>query len=386
MAWMPENTEVPGTHPPYVVLIDETDVEQGLKEFKALGLDGDAVSSDNFPLPKARKQLEQAGDDIHNGRGFAVIRGVSTAKYTVEDNVTIFLGIASYIGSQRGVQDRRGNMLTHVTDSKAWSSPHELRHGIHTNTGLAWHTDMGADILALHVRALAQKGGATFVASSWTIYRELMMSHPEILTVLSKAEWPIQISGNPPRHILAPLLQVFEDKIYISVDPGRLGVHPVTARSGLGLSIPDLTPLQHEALAVLSRLASKFRLCLDIIPGDMVFINNWSILHARDSYIDPEDGPRRHIVRLWCRNPTLGWDIPDSMRVPWEAAFGPGGNGHPPVIPGPKGDLRGGVEKKYQVVPTLEYKAPKFTAGSAAFILEDSDDVNGDGEDTAAGA
>ena len=53
------------------------------------------------------------------------------------------------------------------------------------------------------------------------------------------------------------------------------------------------------------------------------------------------------------------------MLVPWEAAFGPDGNGFP--------DL----ERSYAILPTLEYKPPKYTAGSAAFVLEDSENVNG---------
>lgn len=61
----------------------------------------------------------------------------------------------------------------------------------------------------------------------------------------------------------------------------------------------------------------------------MVFINNLALLHARDPYVDPEQGPGRHLVRLWLRNPALAWDIPPAMRVPWEAAFGPDGHGFP---------------------------------------------------------
>jgi hypothetical protein len=53
---------------------------------------------------------------------------------------------------------------------------------------------MGADILALHARALAETGGNTFVASSWTIYKELAASYPAALETLRHANWPIQVS------------------------------------------------------------------------------------------------------------------------------------------------------------------------------------------------
>lgn len=166
----------------------------------------------------------------------------------------------------------------------------------------------------------------------------------------------------------------------ISVDPGRLGLHPATAKNGMGAPVPELTRPQLDALEVLASLASKNRLRLDTRPGDMVFISNWALLHARDAYIDPNEGQRRHMVRLWLRNSQLAWDVPESMRVPWEAAFGPKGDGNPVSAAG----SRVAIEKKYPVVPALEYKPPKYTAGSAAFILEDSDCVNGiAGEETA---
>ncbi|KAK3328037.1 hypothetical protein B0T19DRAFT_449806 [Cercophora scortea] len=372
-AWVPEafiNTGNSTASPSYVVHIDEREVDEALETWKGLGLDVDALIRDNFPLPTIQAQLDEACGDIHQDRGFAIVRGLDPKKYTDEENVVLFLGIASHFGDMRGVQDKNGSMLTHITDSKDWSAPPELRHGIHTNTGLAWHTDMGIDILSLHVRSLAEKGGHTFVASSWTIYKDLVMSFPDVLEALQTPNWSIQISGNPPRYILAPLLQVFGHQIYISFDPGRLGVHPVTAKSDLASTVPSLTPRQYEALEVLSRLATKHRLALDTRPGDMVFINNWATVHARDSYIDPDNGTRRHLVRLWQRNSKLGWAIPESMRVPWETAF----KAH-------DDSLSAACERKYPVVPAREYKIPRYTAGSAAFMLEDGDDVNGGGAD-----
>jgi hypothetical protein len=55
---------------------------------------------------------------------------------------------------------------------------------------------MGTDVLALHVRSLAEAGGNTYVASSWTIYKELAASYPEVLEALCHANWPIQVSVN----------------------------------------------------------------------------------------------------------------------------------------------------------------------------------------------
>ncbi|KAK4100171.1 Clavaminate synthase-like protein [Parathielavia hyrcaniae] len=364
MAWTPDGLNQP------VVDVDEqgvAEVEEALEYFKKRGLGIDDVTREAFPLPTIQAQLVRATLDVHQRCGFAIVRGLDPRKYTAEDNVIIFLGVASYIGEQRGVQDKKGSMLTHVTDCKVWTTPPEMRHGIHTTSGLAWHCDMGTDLLALHIRSLAAAGGSTFVASSWTIYKELVVAYPEVLKALVEPSWPIQVSGDPPRYILAPLLHISRDKIVISIDPGRLGLHPATAKTGRESPVPSLTSLQLEALQVLSNLASKHRHRLDTTEGDMVFINNLALLHARDSYVDSKDGPGRHFVRLWHRNPELAWNIPQSMLVPWEAAFGPGGDGSPVL------------KRQYPDMPTLEYKPPKYTAGSAAFILDDHEDVNGEG-------
>jgi hypothetical protein len=56
---------------------------------------------------------------------------------------------------------------------------------------------MGADVLALHVRSLAEAGGNTFVASSWTIYKELLASYPGVLNAQCEPSWPIQVLVNP---------------------------------------------------------------------------------------------------------------------------------------------------------------------------------------------
>lgn len=164
-----------------------------------------------------------------------------------------------------------------------------------------------------------------------------------------------------------PLATVYQDKLFFAVDPGRLGIHPVTAATNGDSGVPELSPEQRNALDVLFTLASKYRLCLDIKPGDIVFLNNWALLHARDAYAD-SDSQRRHLVRLWLRNSgSLGWPVPESMKTPWEAAFGQG-DGNPT-----KGQK---MAKHYPVVPAIHYTAPRYTAGSAAFILEDSENTN----------
>jgi hypothetical protein len=77
----------------------------------ALDQDGHLVGPPNFPLPTLGTELKALSDDVHNGRGFCVIRGIDPSSYSVEDLTLVYLGIGSYIAEQRGRQDKRGNML-----------------------------------------------------------------------------------------------------------------------------------------------------------------------------------------------------------------------------------------------------------------------------------
>ena len=175
---------------------------------------------------------------------------------------------------------------------------------------------------------------------------------------------------------MAPLLAFEDKKLLLSFDPSRLGAHPAmkTSRSSHGVQVPDLTDIQLEALRVVSAVAEKNSVQLETNPGDLVFVNNWAILHSRSAYEDADtitgtnNATRRHLLRLWLRNAELGWKIPESMRAPWETAFGYTDEGYM------SGDHKHIVAQfKYAVVPKVNYKPARYTTGSAAFAIIDSD-------------
>ncbi|KAI1125825.1 Clavaminate synthase-like protein [Nemania abortiva] len=342
---------------------DVMEVNRAIDHFLGLGLDGSEVTCENFLLPDLGPRLKDCAADIHAGSGLCIIRGLTPTAYSAEVNAIIFLGLASYVGGERGVQTSKGAMLTHVYESSTWTVPRERRHGIHTNSSLPFHNDMGCEILAMHIRSCAAQGGGTYVASAATVYNAMMKANPWAVHTLAKHNWPVQVSrrGASP-FILAPLLGFQSGNLIISVDPNRIGPRPGVADG----RIPALLPAQKEALELLQRTATAQQVLLPTRRGDMVFINNWSVLHARDSYQD-DDTASRHIVRLWLRNSELGWVIPESMKTPWEASFGL--------------KAKKIINRQYAVEPMPEYMEPKFTNGSAAFIIEESDEDEKDIEE-----
>lgn len=52
---------------------------------------------------------------------------------------------------------------------------------------------MGCDILALQVRHSAQRGGFTYLSSSWTAFNQLLTEEPEVAKTLLAPNWPVQM-------------------------------------------------------------------------------------------------------------------------------------------------------------------------------------------------
>jgi len=64
------------------------------------------------------------------------------------------------------------------------------------------------------------------------------------------------------------------------------------------------------------------------------------------------------MVRLWLRNSRLGWKVPRTMATPWLSAY----------------ETPATVDRVYPIEPMPEYQIPRYSAGSAAFVIESEDE------------
>ena len=77
--------------------------------------------------------------------------------------------------------------------------------------------------------------------------------------------------------------------------------------------IPPLSSIQLEAAEVLEQTCQRLSLHMILEVGDIQFLSNEHILHARTEYKDhPPPAPRRHLMRLWLATPQSegGWRLP----------------------------------------------------------------------------
>ena len=68
-----------------------------------------------------------------------------------------------------------------------------------------------------------------------------------------------------------------------------------------------LTTFERAALDHLDEQTRRadLRLDMDLEPGDIQLINNYTILHSRTGFVDgPEPHQKRHMLRLWLKFPT----------------------------------------------------------------------------------
>jgi hypothetical protein len=88
---------------------------------------------------------------------------------------------------------------------------------------------------------------------------------------------------------------------------------------------PELGPLpshHEEALNVVGQIAERLCLRFEFKTGDIQFVNNLSILHAREEFKRAEVADsRRHLLRLVQRDDELGWKLPYEMSEAMDKMF-----------------------------------------------------------------
>lgn len=276
--------------------------------FKELGLDGSHVNVDTFKLPTLGPRLVELSLEVHNGRGFAVIRGINPGDYSVEDLTLAYMGVSSYVADKRGCQDKLGNMLVHIVATKA-----NDKHHRHSTDPITFHNEEAGDIVSWLTRGAAASGGKCVIASATTVYNVLAATRPDLVRVLARGDWPFAL----PRYQCRPVLFHEDGKLIMNFGRAPLlgsAAHPRKSR------LPTLNGQQIEALDAIEAIARATEFQFATQAGDIHFINNLSVLHRRDGFVN-DGASQRHLVRMRLRSSNLGWSIPSSLSREWFDAF-----------------------------------------------------------------
>ncbi len=152
------------------------------------------ISQETFPLPNLHGKLRAISDEVYNGHGFKVVRGVPVRSHTREENIIIFAGISAHIAPVRGRQDRQSDggatpptdvVLAHIKDFTSQMEASRIGAPAYTAEKQVFHTDIG-DVVALFALGEAAAGGQSCLSSSWKVYNELAATRPDLIWTLSE--------------------------------------------------------------------------------------------------------------------------------------------------------------------------------------------------------
>ncbi|KAH6870482.1 hypothetical protein BKA58DRAFT_402010 [Alternaria rosae] len=288
------------------------EIEAAAREFAASGRPVAEVSPAVFPLPEVGPKLFRLQKELYEGKGFFVLRGLEPSRYEGERNILIFAGIASYVGDRRGLQYKGGPALTHVIDlsSNQPMAVDQVVPQANRNVALPFHSD-NCHILALYSLHSACKGGRSKLASVRPVYDILAARHPKVLELLKK-DWEWDSCDTDCEPFRRPLLFEADGNIILNYARRYFLGSPGYPRNP---SVAAISDEQLLALNVLDRVASEVALTFRFETGDVQFLNNLGILHARESFVNSDlTGCRRHLLRMYLHDSVNGWSVPPELR------------------------------------------------------------------------
>ena len=250
------------------------------------------LTVEDFPLRALGATLRSVLRELFDGRGFALIRGVPVDELSGREAELLLWGIGLNMGIPIP-QNAAGDLVVHVRDQGRRFSDPAVR-AYETSEALEYHTDSG-DIAGLLCLKPAKRGGVSTIASATAIHDEMVRRRPDLAQLLHEPWSRVTLLGREVRH--RPICERLDDRVYFGY--GRMYLERASKESS---EIPPLTRDQVAALDMFDELANHpdFRLDMHFSPGDVQFLNNYAILHARTEYEDwPEPERMRDLCRLW---------------------------------------------------------------------------------------
>lgn len=259
------------------------------------------IGAEDLPMPGLRRDLAAAGKELSRGKGVLLVRRLELDRLSLPEVKAQLWALGVCLGVPVS-QNPRGDYLGDVVDlSDRQSSGRPFQRG----GELLMHRDP-IDVVGLLCVRHAKAGGLSRIASAARIHNIMLDERPDLL---------------------APLYDGFvyhrleEDRGDTAVlTPHRV---PVFARDAAGelccFFIPQpidraerhgirIDPKAREAIDCFVEIARRPSVYYDmnLMAGEVQFLNNRAVLHSRTDYEDfPELERRRHMLRLWLMVP--GW-------------------------------------------------------------------------------
>lgn len=269
------------------------DLARALADVEARGLVVAELTVESFPLPTLVAALRAIGNELRNGRGFAFVSGFPIDGYDFGQIELMYYGLCMHLGTGM-TQNSDASLIHYVTDGAL--KPNQGKRGVGVPVASPLHVDL-SDVASLLCIRQAPDEPPSWVGSSTQLFNTVLSRRPDALPRLEAGfAWDRmgeEYDGETPASTY--LVPVFSDADgRVSCRYNRYWMALAAKRNG-GFSAPD-----HELLDDLDVWAHGDRFEFDFRPGDVQFVNNYTVMHGRAAHAPvPEEERKRILMRIW---------------------------------------------------------------------------------------
>ena len=333
------------------------EIDAALAEARRRGLAWETMEPGDFPLPSFAALAEDIRNELEDGSGIVLLRGLDPRRYALADLKLLYGGLCRQIGTPV-FSNRAGEIMREIRDvtrdaSRNGGGDVGARYGALpeggqpgaflssyartlTNRELRFHTDR-CDVVALLCVRQAAAGGVSRLCSSPAVHNAMLARRPELCAALYEDMWRSRFGEEdvtdgssyplPVWGVAAAKFTSHYSRTFIEVAQRRPAAE-----------VPRLSPAQAEALDLLHALAEELCFDMSFAPGDIQFVNNHVVYHARTAFEDDAAaGADRLLLRLWLAMPNSR-PLPAGHEVLWRSTL--------------PGALRGGIGQT-QTAPVI---------------------------------
>ncbi len=303
---------------------DVAELDRADAALQARGMPWQEMTRDDFPLEGLAKKLAAVQVELEQGSGMARLAELPIEQFSGRLR-HIWQGIGLHLGTPVH-QDYKGSLMRDIEDKNENTDAlfdHELttRDGkpfksskarTLSNGPLRFHTDR-CDVVALLCVRPSRAGGVSQLASSARVHNAMLERRPDLAALLYRPYHRSRQGEEFGGEKMTYALPVFGQR------NGQFTSHYSRTYVEAAQEIDPthkLSEAQFEALDMLAALAGEFCMEFTFQAGDMQFLNNHVIYHARTAYEDDADAQRRLLHRLWLSMPNSR-ALPEDHSVLW---------------------------------------------------------------------
>jgi TfdA family taurine catabolism dioxygenase TauD len=303
-----------------VQLPDETiaEIDASLRRLEGRNVNFETLSAEDIPLATFSYKFAALKEEIANGRGFVVLRGLPVERYSLPELQMIYWSFGRHFGTPTP-QSFLGDLIGDIMDLTDEEPDRTRRRGYHSGGAQVMHTD-ATDIVSMLSLQMAKVGGESRLCSAHTVHNLMLDNCPGLLKQFYDG-FQVRMPDSDAEAMGRPAFM--GRKAAFSYKDGKVSCAIVRGFVDRGVNAGDftLTPVELAALEAFEAFSNHPDLCLDYVlrPGDMQFFNNRTVLHGRKHFDDyPEKAKRRHLLRLWLTVPE--WPRLDTDHEPYPYA------------------------------------------------------------------